>query len=158
MATEIEKKFLVDLSKLGELPEGKEIQQGYFETSEKAVVRARVKGDKGYLTIKGETHGATRSEFEYEIPVKDAKEMIADLCQQPVVSKVRYEIPYAGHVWELDLFKGVNEGLVVAEIELASENQPFEKPEWVAKEVTEDPRYYNSNLIKHPFSEWSRSE
>lgn len=154
MATEIERKFLVDLTKLGELPEGQEIQQGYFETSGKTVVRARVKGGKAYLTIKGETIGATRSEFEYEIPVADAKEMIAQLCQQPVISKIRYDIFYAGHLWELDLFKGANEGLVIAEIELESEGQAFEKPVWVTQEVTEDSRYYNSNLIKHPYKEW----
>jgi len=155
MAQEIEKKFLVEFSKLEQLPKGKLIQQGYFETSAKAVVRARVKGEQGFLTVKGPTEGASRLEFEYEIPLADAKQMIAELCARPVISKTRYEIEVADHVWELDIFEGENAGLVIAEIELSAEDEVFVKPDWVSVEVTDDARYYNSNLIKHPYTTWS---
>lgn len=156
MAIEIERKFLVDASLLPKLVGGKKIKQGYLPSSNNTVTRIRLKGDKAFLTIKGENNaaGTSRLEFEYSIPPADAEQMIRELCQQPVVEKVRYEIPLGGHVCELDIFGGDNEGLLVAEIELASESEVFERPEWLTKEVTGDPKYYNSSLIKTPFKAW----
>jgi CYTH domain-containing protein len=117
-------------------------------------VRIRTVGEKGIITVKGRTFGATRSEFEYEIPYNDAKEML-QLCEQPLIQKTRYLIEGNGLVWEIDEFEGVNKGLIVAEIELAYEQQEFLMPKWVGKEVTQDARYYNSSLILNPFSSWN---
>ncbi len=114
----------------------------------------RLPKDKGYLTIKGIATGASRQEFEYEIPVQEASQMLNDLCERPLIEKYRYKVEYGGLVWEIDEFLGENEGLTIAEIELSDEDQIFEKPAWVGEEVTEDPRYYNANLIKHPFTQW----
>jgi adenylate cyclase len=157
MPKEIERKFLIDLN-LIELPSnGTEIKQGYFPISEKVktVVRVRIKGDEAYLTIKGGNVGATRSEFEYSIPVNEALDMLEDLCQKPFIEKTRFEIPNGSHVWEIDIFHGDNEGLAVAEIELIAENDKFDLPNWVSNEVTNDPKYYNSNLFIEPYKKWS---
>jgi adenylate cyclase len=154
MAKEIERKFLIDLEKIGSLEDGTAIRQGYIATADKTVVRVRLAGGRAYLTLKGENVGVTRTEFEYEIPADDAQEIITVLCNGPVVEKTRYLIVNAGHTWEVDIFHGDNDGLVVAEIELASEDEVFELPHWVTKEVSGDINYYNSSLLENPFKNW----
>lgn len=154
MAKEIERKFLVDLSAIKLPREGKIIQQGYIQTASNTAVRVRRYGEQAFLTIKGENRGASRSEFEYEIPVGDAEDMLNELCMKPFIAKVRYEIQVGKHSWELDIFSGENTGLCIAEIELTSEQEDFAIPPWVQSEVTGDSRYYNSNLVKHPFMSW----
>lgn len=155
MAQEIERKFLVRQDKLSLPDNGVRITQGYIDTVSNTAVRVRLKGDKAFLTLKGENTGMTRLEFEYAIPVEDAQTMIDAFCAGSTVDKTRYEIPQGQHVWEVDIFYGANDGLVVAEIELQSESDSFERPEWLAEEVTEDARYYNVNLLKNPFSSWT---
>jgi len=156
MALEIERKYLVDLEKLGTLENGNRIKQGYLSTNKDAVVRVRVKNDKAYLTIKGSNIGATRLEFEYEIEVVEANEMLDKLCQKPVIDKTRYLIDYENHTFELDIFYGDNDGLVVAEVELLDENETIKLPSWIKEEVTSDERYYNSNLMKNPYKNWKK--
>jgi adenylate cyclase len=117
-------------------------------------VRVRIEGERAVITIKSKSTGATRGEWEYEIPVPDAAELLERLCEQPLVEKIRHRIEHAGHTWEVDEFLGENAGLVVAEIELGSEDEAFEKPAWIGQEVTGDPRYYNSSLIRLPYSKW----
>jgi len=154
MGIEIERKFLVEGdSWKTEAGEGLVCRQGYLHSDEHKTVRVRVIGEKAYLTIKGATCGITRSEFEYEIPVSDADEVLA-LCGGAVVEKKRYFIEHGGMVWELDVFAGANGGLVMAEIELESEGQKFERPDWAGEEVSGDSRYYNAYLSQHPFSTW----
>ena len=154
MATEIERKFLVvdDTWSAGAV--GTVFRQGYLSTVKERTVRVRVAGDRAFLTIKGLTVGAVRSEFEYEIPVADANQMLDELCERPLIEKTRYEVVADGLTWEIDAFAGVNDGLIVAEVELDDEAQEIVLPAWVGEEVTHDPRYFNSNLIAHPFSEW----
>ena len=154
MAKEIERKFLFDPARVGNLGEGQYIVQAYIATVNDIVVRVRISGSNAFLTLKGKTHGATRSEFEYSIPLVDAEEIIAELCGGPVIRKIRYEVYYKGSLWELDVFHGENSGLNIAEIELENENQQVELPEWVGKEVTGDPRYYNNNLLVNPYRRW----
>jgi adenylate cyclase len=154
MAKEIERKFLVKADTYQQLAPGTVYRQGYLSTVKERTVRVRTIDDKGYLTIKGITRGISRVEFEYEIPHAEATAMLDDLCIQPLVEKARYKVPLGGFVWEVDEFHGVNEGLVVAEIELESEEQTFDIPDWIAEEVSGDPRYFNSNLIANPFSSW----
>jgi CYTH domain-containing protein len=154
MGKEIERKFLVEGEHWRELSEGILYRQGYLSTEKERTVRVRTIGSKGFLTIKGINVGATRNEFEYEIPAAEAGQMLDELCLKPLIEKKRYTIEYGGFVWEVDEFFGDNEGLILAEIELESENQPFDKPGWIGKEVTGDPRYFNSNLVEHPFSDW----
>lgn len=154
MAKEIERKFLVKPRDFDAMAQGVEIRQGYLASSRKLSVRVRIYGDKGFVTIKGETKGASRDEFEYEIPLKDAREILDTLSEMKPIEKVRYRIPINGHVWEVDKFRGDNEGLVVAEVELESENETVEMPDWIDREVTDDARYYNSNLSRHPFRTW----
>lgn len=146
---EIERKFLVNDEILQILPNltPKKIQQGYIAENDKGVVRVRTKGDKGFLTIKASNTGISRDEFEYEIPFNEAEEMLNLFCSASI-SKERYTINYGQHVWEVDVFHGKLEGLIVAEIELQSEDEAFEVPKWIAKEVSDDERYFNSNLIK----------
>jgi CYTH domain-containing protein len=129
-------------------------RQGYLSSTKKLTVRVRIAGDKAFLTIKGETSGISRMEYEYPIPVEDARVMLAELCEQPIIEKKRYTINYQGFVWEVDEFFGENEGLLVAEIELEAEGQEFEKPPWVGMEVSSDRRYCNASLVKNPFSGW----
>jgi adenylate cyclase len=154
MAKEIERKFLVGDGSFRQLAEGVHYRQGYLSTVKERTVRVRTINDKGFLTVKGITRGISRVEFEYEIPHADATAMLDDLCEQPLVEKSRYKIPMDAFVWEVDEFHGVNEGLVVAEIELQSEDQSFNRPDWLGEEVSGDPRYFNSNLIANPFSTW----
>ena len=153
MGTEIERKFLV---RDGEWRNAKSTayRQGYLNTDKERTVRVRAAGDRGFITVKGITQGAKRAEYEYEIPLADAEEMLSQLCKRPLVEKRRHEVPYSGLTWEVDEFFGENDGLVVAEIELESEDQAFEKPPWVGEEVTGDPHYYNANLAERPFSKW----
>lgn len=153
MSKEIERKYLVKGEAWKELGEGVLYRQGYLNSQKERVVRARTMGPKAALTIKGITVGATRLEFEYDIPMDDCNQLL-DLCEQPIIEKTRYKIPYGGLIWEVDEFHGVNDGLVVAECELESEDQSIEKPDWIVEEVTGDPRYFNSNLIANPFTTW----
>lgn len=154
MALEIERKYLVDLDKLGDLNNGSNIKQGYIQTADKTAVRIRVKDKKAFLTIKGENKGASRLEFEYPIPLEEANEMIEKLCKKPIIDKIRYEIVYDKHTWEIDIFSGENKGLVVAEVELESEDEDIDLPSWIKEEVTNDTRYYNANLLNHPYKDW----
>jgi len=154
MAKEIERKFLVHAHKLPSLPSPHIIKQGYVPTTEGATVRIRISNEKAFLTLKGKATGLTRSEFEYAIPLADAQAMLDELCTTPYIAKRRYLINHAGHTWELDIFEGENQGLIVAEIELESEDEAFEKPAWVAAEVSDDPRYRNAYLVTYPFSQW----
>jgi len=153
MAIEIERKFLAQGDAWRGAP-AVYFCQGYLNRSKERTVRIRVAGEQGFLTIKGATSGASRVEFEYDIPIADAKQMLA-LCDGPLIEKYRRKISYEGMVWEVDEFLGDNQGLVVAEIELESESQTFAKPDWVGDEVTQDARYYNSNLSLQPFNTWS---
>ncbi|MCH8477108.1 MAG: CYTH domain-containing protein [Wenzhouxiangella sp.] len=155
MGTEIERKFRVTGHQYRDLAVGTRYRQAYLSTDKERVVRVRVVDDQAWLTIKGKTRGVSRTEFEYEIPVTDAVDMLENLCQQPIIDKTRYRLPLAEHVWEIDEFHGVNNGLIVAEIELSSEDESFEKPDWLGEEVSGDPRYFNANLIAHPYRDWS---
>ena len=154
MAEEIERKFLVRDVQYRNLAEPVYYQQGYLSTEKYRTVVVRVAGDKGLLVIKGLTEGITRTEFEYEIPVKDAKMMLDELCEKPLIQKQRYIIEIDGLTWYVDEFHGKNEGLVVAEVELESEEQRVELPEWVGREVSGDPKYFNSSLVGNPYSKW----
>ena len=154
MGVEIERKFLPSTNDWRELSSGIPYRQGYLYTGSGLTVRVRIAGEKGFLTIKGPGSGASRMEFEYQIPTEDADEMLDRLCEKPLIEKKRYSIGYRGFVWEVDEFFGDNEGLVVAEIELESENQQFDLPEWIGEEVTGDPRYFNVYLVKRPYSTW----
>jgi CYTH domain-containing protein len=154
MGTEIERKFLVIGEAWRALAKPVHYRQGYLSTAKICTVRVRKAGDRAALTVKGASIGATRSEYEYEIPPGDAEEMIDCLCERPVIEKNRYQIPIREVVWEVDEFLGANRGLVVAEIELTSEDQVFDKPEWIGEEVTGDPKYFNANLVAHPFLAW----
>lgn len=153
MGLEIERKFLVaDLSVL-DRRDGVSFRQGYLSTTPERTVRVRVAGSTAFLTVKGVTVGATRSEFEYPVPLTEAAEMLL-LCEPPIIEKVRYRIPHADLVWEVDVFTGVNEGLVVAEVEISSADTVIDLPLWVGAEVSTDPRYFNANLVRHPFTRW----
>ena len=152
MAKEIERKFLVKEGSWRN-EKGTRYRQGYLSSVKERVVRVRTINDKGFLTIKGLTVGASRLEFEYEIPRQDA-DLLLDICEKPLIEKTRFKVEEKGFVWEIDEFLGENQGLIVAEVELESENQDFPKPDWVLEEVTGDPRYFNSNLIKNPFKMW----
>jgi CYTH domain-containing protein len=153
MAKEIERKFLVSGEFRQDSPESYRIMQGYICSDPDRTVRVRVRGDKGFLTIKGRSSedGLSRYEWEKEIPVSEAVELMA-LCGSGVIDKTRYLVPFGGHTYEVDVFHGANEGLVLAEIELSDEQEAFEKPSWLGEEVTGDVRYYNSMLSLHPFS------
>ena len=157
MAKEIERKFLINQDELGSLDNGTSIKQGYISTKDNTVVRVRVSGNQAYLTLKGENTGVTRSEFEYEIPATDAEQIITELCSGPVVEKTRYLVTHCDHTWEVDIFHGENDGLVVAEIELESEGESFEIPDWVTSEVSGETRYYNSSLLDNPFKNWKKT-
>lgn len=154
MAKEIERKFLINKNELGSLDNGISIRQGYVSTADHTVVRVRVAGSQAYLTLKGKSVGVTRSEFEYEIPIDEAEQIITELCSGPLVEKTRYLIDHCGHTWEIDVFHGDNDGLVVAEIELRYEEERFEMPSWVTSDVSSDARYYNSSLLDNPFKTW----
>jgi adenylate cyclase len=154
VGVEIERKFLVAGEGWRALGTPSLLRQGYLSLDPARVVRVRIEGERAFLTIKGKSQGATRGEWEYPIPVPDASELLDTLCQPPLVEKYRRRIQAGPHTWEVDEFLGANAGLVVAEIELASEDEPFDKPDWIGAEVTHDARYFNSNLIRNPYSSW----
>lgn len=155
MAIEIERKFLVDEDKWNALakPQGTHYKQGYIINSERGAGRVRVAGERAYITFKGASTSISRAEFEYTVPVNEAIELLK-LFALSSVEKIRYRIEFEGKLWEVDVFLGDNEGLIVAEIELQSEDEQFELPEWVAAEVTHDERYFNSNLSTNPYKTW----
>ena len=148
MPLEIERKFLVDAKKLVKLKltGGERISQGYLSTDANKVVRVRIKKNRGFLTIKSANIGIVRQEFEYEIPVNDAEEILK-LCAPNLLKKVRYKIDYAGHVWEIDIFEGRHAGLILAEVEINSLDEFVKIPDWVGEEVSDNPKYFNSNLV-----------
>ena len=154
MGVEIERKFLLNGDEWRSLARGTVYRQGYLSSQKERTVRVRTVDDQGFLTIKGASVGMTRLEYEYEIPVEDAVALLEELCEKPIIEKIRRKIDYAGFVWEVDEFLGENEGLIMAEIELENEEQPFEKPPWIGEEVSGDARYFNSNLSRKPFSVW----
>lgn len=160
MAKEIERKFLVTNDGWRTLPTGETTPgnpycQGYIATAQVGQsVRVRIAGDQGFLTLKGPTKGITRAEFEYPVPVSEAQEMLETLCRRPFIQKIRYCLPLGDVVWEIDEFQGENAGLIVAEVELRSEAQPFERPYWLGAEVSGQARYYNGSLVKNPYSKW----
>lgn len=155
MAVEIERKFLVKNELWRKhVISSVEIRQVYLSSRSNAVVRVRIANDKAYLTIKGATIGITRSEFEYEIPVVDAEEMLALRHGGAIIEKTRYRVKCGAHIWDLDIFQGENNGLQMAEVELGSEHEKFQLPEWAAEEVTGDNRYSNSSLVELPFTSW----
>ncbi len=153
MGKEIERKFMVKEGAWRNA-KGTRCRQGYLNSAKERNVRVRTMEDKAYLTIKGIAIGASRMEFEYEIPLQDADELL-EICEKPLIEKTRYKVQEGGFVWEVDEFFRENQGLIVAEVELESEDQELPKPEWVGEEVTGDPRYFNSNLIKKPYANWS---
>ena len=157
MGSEIERKFLVSGTAWKAAASGLRLRQGYLSLDKERTVRIRVAGDAAWLTIKGLTRGYTRVEFEYPIPTAEARQMLDALCIQPVIDKTRYPINHGEHLWEVDEFHGVNEGLVVAEIELRHADETFERPAWLGAEVSGDPRYYNASLVRHPFRDWDRA-
>lgn len=153
---EIERKFLVDGDFRGAVASSDRIVQGYLSTVPGRTVRVRIRGGRGYLTIKGPARGLTRFEWEKEIPADEAELLLA-LCEPGAVDKTRHLVPAAdGHVWEVDEFHGGNAGLLVAEIELSAEDEAFERPAWAGAEVTGDHRYSNSYLTKHPYKNWGQ--
>lgn len=156
MATEIERKFLVDDRLLPPLPTGQLVKQGYIRTKSLATVRVRIKGRQSFITIKAPSSedGLSRLEYEYPIPLDDAHSIIGNLCDGGIVEKTRYEIPYGGWVWEIDIFTGANSGLIIAEVELTASDSIFDIPEWAIQEVTGDIRYYNLRLAHSPWSDW----
>ncbi|MEW8321045.1 MAG: CYTH domain-containing protein [Candidatus Thiodiazotropha taylori] len=155
MALEIERKFLVinDKWKDSVISETV-IKQGYLATTELATVRVRVDGDEANINIKGRTVGISRREYEYPIPLDEAQELLDHLVSGAAIDKVRYKVRCGEHIWDLDLFHGANQGLVMAEVELSREDEAFVMPAWAGEEVSGDTRYYNANLVKHSFCEW----
>lgn len=153
MPTEIERKFLVTDDSWRDGTPGVRIAQAYLARGGDSTVRIRIGGEKAWITIKGRSEGISRLEFEYEIPVAEATELLG-LCMPSVIDKTRHEVPYAGHLWEVDVFHGENEGLVVAELEMEHEATVFDAPPWLGKEVSDDPRYFNSRLAVVPFAKW----
>ena len=154
MAKEIERKFLVKGDFMPHVKSESRIAQGYIARSEFLTLRVRTRDEKGYLTIKGRTDaaGMRRDEWEYEIPVEEARELLG--FSHGTIDKTRYLVPAGQHTFEVDRFYGANEGLIVAEVELSDENEEFERPAWLGREVTGDRRYYNSQLLKKPYSSW----
>jgi len=158
MGKEIERKYLVikaqwKAHKENISAKGSKYSQGYISTVDGTTVRLRTIGNNGYLTIKGKTIGHTRSEFEYPVPLQDAELMLKNLCTKPLIEKVRYKIDYGQLTWEVDEFLGNNAGLIIAEVELETEEQPIDFPSWIDQEV-KNKRYYNSNLVQYPYSHW----
>jgi adenylate cyclase len=159
MGTEIERKFL-----LADAAEAKDswragatsrrLVQGYLSRDPERTVRIRLDGEAAFLTIKGKSVGATRVELEYPVPLADAEALLA-LCLPPLIDKTRHVVIHQGHRWEIDEFAGANAPLIVAELELSSEDEPFARPPWLGQEVTDDPRYFNSQLAVKPYSEWA---
>ena len=156
MSVETERKFLLSNDSWKDGSTGKLYKQGYISTNPDSTVRIRIIDDVGFLTIKGLTTGISRPEFEYEIPLDDATVMLQTMCRHSIIEKIRYRIYYQDFLWEIDEFKGDNQGLILAEIELQSEDQVFPKPEWLGNEVSDDNRYYNSQLSINPYKNWGQ--
>ena len=156
MATEIERKFLVlNNDWLADVSESNRLVQGYLTQGGERSVRVRTKaGGKAFLGVKSSVDGITRKEYEYPIPYEEALEILENIALKPVVDKVRHEVVVGDHTWEIDVFSGDNEGLIVPEVELDSEDEVFEKPAWLGEEVSSDSRYYNMNLVMHPYCDW----
>ncbi len=154
MATEIERKFLVIGDNWKKGAEGVLYRQGYLSIDKDRTVRVRIAGDQAYMTVKGRSVGIARAEFEYAIPVDDARDMLDSLCLKPLIEKVRYTVLYRQLRWEIDEFLGQNLGLMVAEVELNHIGQQVDLPDWVGADVSADPRYFNSSLIAHPYRSW----
>lgn len=166
MATEIERKFLLaDDGWRAQADDGVVMRQGYLSTFSssalpaqeiKSSIRVRIAGEHANLNIKSATLGITRQEYEYAIPLSDANELLDSLADGPLIEKTRYHVQHGSHTWEIDVFAGDNQGLLVAEIELSAEGECFERPSWLGEEVSDDPRYYNVCLVKHPFKDWAQ--
>lgn len=154
MAIEIERKFKVANNDWRKGASGSLLKQGYISHARDGSIRVRIEGSKALLTIKGGAVGASRLEFEYDIPLTDAETMLMILCKKPIIEKIRYRIPFGGHTFEVDEFMGDNLGLIIAEAELKDETELLELPNWIGEEVTGDPKYYNANLIENPFRNW----
>jgi CYTH domain-containing protein len=154
MAQEIERKFLVQKAVWRPRGVGVAYRQGYLSRAEDRVVRVRLAGETAFLTIKGRASNISRTEFEYPIPAEDARTMLDRLCERPLIEKTRYEEKIGEHLWTIDVFGGENEGLLLAEIELSAEDELFARPGWLGREVSDDPRYFNSELSKNPFGSW----
>jgi adenylate cyclase len=156
MGIEIERKFLVKDERWRALIEtSRSCTQGYANLKGNGSIRIRILGDKGFLTLKGPREGIRRPEFEYEIPIADATSLLESFCDAAIISKIRHELRYEGNLWEIDEFLDNNKGLTLAEVELESEHQSVPLPEWVVKDVSEDERFFNAHLAKHPISSWS---
>ncbi|MBN2309284.1 MAG: CYTH domain-containing protein [Candidatus Hydrogenedentes bacterium] len=155
MGREIERKFLVSGESWRDAAgPGVSIRQGYLAFGPPTAVRVRIAGDKANLNIKTATTEVSRAEYEYPIPLEDAEEIFGTLCAHHLVEKTRFRVDYHGMTWEVDVFAGVNQGLIVAELELESESQPFDAPPWLGPEVSHEPRYLNTHLSRHPYTEW----
>ena len=158
MALEIEHKFLLANDNWRKLIKRSSVfRQGYLSSDSSCSIRVRISDKQAWLNIKSATIGTQRSEYEYQIPLQDADEILDNLCRKPLIEKTRHFVEYAGHVWEIDEFKGDNAGLIVAEIELSEVGEKFQKPEWIGSEVTDDLRYYNHNLSLQPYCTWRKS-
>lgn len=155
LALEIERKYLVDETRWTPADSGVHLVQGYLSSHPERVVRVRIAGAAAKLTIKGITTGITRVELEYDVPLADAEQLLA-LCERPLIDKHRYTEQHGGRTWEIDVFHGDNTGLVIAEVEIESEDAAIELPAWIGREVSSDPRYYNANLLAAPYSTWPR--
>jgi len=159
MALEIERKFLLHSDRWRMAVTSKSLmRQGYLSAGSRCSIRARVAGDRAWLNLKAKRSGMTRLEYEYSIPRADADEILAELCEGPLIEKYRHEVLIGRHVWEIDEFLGDNAGLIVAEIELGAEIESFERPDWLGEEVTDDQRYYNFNLARHPYRTWGTDD
>lgn len=157
MALEIEHKFLLSNDAWrAEIDHSVIYKQGYLSSSPLSSIRIRISDTQAWLNIKSATIGTHRQEFEYEIPLADADAMLDQLCHKPLIEKVRHFVPHDQHLWEIDEFSGDNQGLIVAEVELSQIGESFTKPSWLGMEVTEDLRYYNNNLCKHPYKDWDK--
>ena len=159
MALEIERKFLLGSDAWRRSARERVLmRQGYLSSGSRCSIRARIAGDLAWLNLKAKRSGMIRLEYEYAIPRQEADEILNELCEGPLIEKYRHEVVVGAHVWEIDEFLGDNAGLIVAEIELGSEDEGFERPHWLGAEVTNDERYYNFNLAKHPYKSWHRSQ
>lgn len=155
MAVEIEHKFLLANDNWrSQVTHSSFFRQGYLTSDSNSSIRIRISGTHAWLNIKSATIGTQRHEYEYEIPLDDANEIIDNLCRKPVIEKTRHFVKFGQHTWEIDEFEGENAGLIVAEVELSESGEPFEKPDWAGKEVSHDVRYYNNNLAIHPYNTW----
>lgn len=157
MGKEIEKKFLVKREMIKSVTKGIFLRQGYISIDKKRTVRVRIAENKAYITVKGISTGAVRDEYEYEIPVRDANEILDKICITPIIEKKRVKLEINELTWEIDSFYGDNEGLIIAEVELKDEEQTITKPDWAGKDVTGDPKYFNSNLVKNPYKNWGNN-